>query len=81
MIKNQKHSLSFGIYCKTEIKAIAKGIGCEAYSFVYGYPVTSLKRSEAELILSNWDEYNNSKLDSFKIVTNNNYNLTEVRSN
>ena len=72
MIRNQDYPLSYGIYAKSEIEAVARGMGCEAYSHVYGYPVTSIKRLEAKIILDNWDKYNefmkHIRFNSFKIA-------------
>ena len=72
MIRNQDHALSYGTYAKGEIEAVARGMGCEAYSYVYGYPVTSIKRLEAKIILQNWDKYNefmkHARFNSYKIA-------------
>ncbi len=72
MIRNQDFPISFGIYAKSEMESIARGMGCEAYSYVYGYPVTSIKRLEAKIILDNWDRYNYQRIyprfNSYKLA-------------
>lgn len=72
MIRNQDHPLSYGTYAKGELEAIARGMGCEAYSYVYGYPVTNIKRLEAKIILENYTQYNEfmkyPRFNSYKIA-------------